>query len=361
MTTAQPTTQSAHGFAALERDGAIVPFDFTRRAPRATDVAFDVLFCGICHSDLHAIGKWGQAFPIVPGHEMVGRVTDVGQEVTDFRAGDLVALSVIVDSCGECRPCVAQDETYCEKGPTATYDGVDRVDGSRTRGGYANTCIADQRFVYHLPAGLDPAGAAPLLCAGITSFAPLRHWGVKPGHVVGVVGIGGLGHLGVKFARAMGAHVVAFTTSAGKADEALALGAHEVVISTDAAAMAAQQFRFDFILDTVSATHEVDPYLAALHYNGVLCALGIPDAFAPSPFLLAGGRRSLASSGAGGTREMKEMLAFCAEHGIVADVEVVGTEQINEALDRLHRNDVRFRFVIDLGRHQVERQDAMPA
>lgn len=343
-------TRTIHGFAALERNGPIVPFQFHRRRLRNDDVALDVLFCGICHTDLHMIGPWGQEFPLVPGHEMVGRVTEVGSNVDRHAPGDLVAVSVIVDSCRVCRPCEAHDETYCEAGPTATYDGTDRIDGSRTRGGYADTYIADQRFVYRLPDNLDPAGAAPLLCAGVTSFAPLRHWQVGPNQTVGIVGIGGLGHLGVKFARAMGARVVAFTTSASKAADAYALGAHEVVISTDKDVMEQQRSRFDFILDTVSARHELDPYLAALHYNGVLCAVGIPDVLSPSPFLLAAGRRSLASSGAGGTREIGEMLAFCAKHGIVADVEVVGRTEINAALERLRNNDVRFRFVIDMQR-----------
>ncbi len=343
-------TRPAHGLAAMERNGPLVSFDFTRRSLRPHDVALDVLFCGICHTDLHMIGPWGQAFPLVPGHEMTGRVTEVGAAVTGLAPGDIVAVSVIVDSCRVCRPCQARDEVYCEAHPTTTYDGVDRVDGTRTRGGYADTYVADERFVHRLPDGLDAAGAAPLLCAGVTSFAPMRHWRVGPGQTVGVVGIGGLGHLGVKFARAMGAHVVAFTTSAAKVGDALALGAHEVVVSTDTDAMARQRFRFDFILDTVSATHEVDPYLAALHYNGVLCAVGIPDAFSPSPFLLSAGRRSLASSGAGGTREVREMLAFCAAHDIVAEVEVIGKSEVNQALDRLRRNDVRFRFVIDLSR-----------
>ena len=350
MTQETVLDRPAHGFAAMERDGALAPFDFMRRALRPEDVAFDVLFCGICHTDLHMIGKWGQEYPLVPGHEMVGRVTEVGAAASGFAQGDLVAVSVIVDSCRECRPCQAHDETYCEAGATSTYDAVDRIDGTRTRGGFADTFVADQRFVYHLPEGLDPAGAAPLLCAGLTSFAPMRHWKIGPGQTVGVVGIGGLGHLGVKFARAMGAHVVAFTSTPGKEPDALALGAHEVVVSTDDNAMARQRFRFDFILDTVSATHELDPFLTALHYNGVLCAVGIPDALQPSPMLLASGRRSLASSGAGGTREVAEMLAFCAEHNIVADIEAVGKGQINAALDRLRRNDVRFRFVIDIKR-----------
>ena len=350
MSVANRQTRPSIGFAAFERRGRLVPFNFERRALRANDVALDVLFCGICHTDLHMLGPWGREFPLVPGHEMVGRVTETGPQVEDITPGDLVAVSVIVDSCRVCRPCKAHDETYCEQGPTATYDGIDRVDGSRTRGGFSDTFIADADFVYRLPDRLDPAGAAPLLCAGITSFAPMRHWGVGPGKTVGVVGIGGLGHLGVKFARAMGAHVVAFTTSPSKTEDAIGLGAHEAVLSTDTAAMAAQKFRFDFILDTISATHDVDPYLEALHYNGVLCAVGIPDQFAPSPFLLSGGRRSLTGSGAGGTREIKEMLDFCAAHDIVANVEIVGKSQINDALDRLRRNDVRFRFVLDLNR-----------
>lgn len=220
----------AHGFAAMERGAPIVPFDFMRRALRPHDVALDVLFCGICHTDLHAIGPWGQEFPLVPGHEMVGRVTEIGAEVSDLAPGDVVAVSVIVDSCRVCRPCRARDEVYCEAVPTTTFDGIDRIDGTRTRGGYADTYVAHEHFVYRLPAGLDLAGAAPLLCAGVTSFSPLRHWKVGPGHVIGVVGIGGLGHLAVKFARAMGAHVVAFTTSPSKIDDTLALGAHEVVV-----------------------------------------------------------------------------------------------------------------------------------
>lgn len=343
-------TRPAHGFAAMARDGQLQPFAFSRRTLRAQDVAMDVLYCGICHTDLHSIGPWGQEFPLVPGHEIVGRVTETGAGVRNYKAGDLVAVSVIVDSCRACRACEAHDEIYCEQGATPTYDSIDRVDGSRLRGGYADTYIADERFVYRLPEGLDPAGAAPLLCAGVTSFSPLRHWGVGPGAIVGIAGIGGLGHLGVKFARAMGAHVVAFTTSPAKAEDALTLGAHEVVLSRDEQAMAAQRNRFDFILDTISTTHDVDPYLAALHYNGVLCAVGVPDRLEPSPYLLSAGRRSVAGSGAGGTRETQEMLDFCATHQIVADVEIVGKSQLNEALERLRRNDVRFRFVLDLNR-----------
>jgi uncharacterized zinc-type alcohol dehydrogenase-like protein len=310
----------------------------------------DVLFCGICHTDLHFIGPWGQEFPLVPGHEIVGRVTETGADVRNVEPGDLVAVSVIVDSCRDCGPCHAHDEIYCENGSTPTYDSIDRVDGVRLRGGFADTFLADERFVYRIPDGLDPAGAAPLLCAGVTSFSPLRHWGVGPGQTVGIAGIGGLGHLGVKFARALGATVIAFTSSAAKAEDALKLGAHEVVVSSDPAAMAAVRNRCDFILDTISATHDVDPFLAALRYNGVLCVVGVPDQVTPSPYLLSAGRRSIAGSGAGGTRETQAMLDFCAAHGITADIEIVGKSEINTALDRLRRNDVRFRFVLDLNR-----------
>ena len=342
--------RTVNGFAAMERDGPLVPFSFERRAPRPHDVAFDILFCGVCHSDLHSVGYWGQEFPLVPGHEMVGRVTATGAEVTRFKAGDVVALSVIVDSCRVCAPCAAEQEVYCLEFPTNTYDGIDRVDGTRTRGGYSEAYVADERFVHHVPAGLDLAGVAPLLCAGVTTWSPLRHWKVGPGMTVGVIGIGGLGHLGLKFARALGAHVVAFTTSAAKVDDALALGAHEVVLSSDEAAMAAQANRFDFLLDTVSATYPMDAYIRALKLDGTLCSLGIPERFDLSPVMLTMGRRSLASSGAGGTRDVGEMLAFCAQHGITADVEVIGTGGINDAFARLARNDVKYRFVIDMAR-----------
>jgi alcohol dehydrogenase (NADP+) len=345
------STRTVHGYAALERDAAITPWDFEQREPRPDDVAFDVLFCGICHTDLHSIGPWGQEFPLVPGHEMVGRVTAVGANVTDLTAGDTVAVSVIVDSCGECDPCRNGLEIYCEAGPTNTYDGVDRVDGSRTRGGYADSLIARQRFVHRVPDGLDLAGVAPLLCAGITSWSPLRHWNVGPGSKVGVVGIGGLGHLGVKFAHALGAHVVAFTTSPDKRDTILALGADEVVVSTDAEQMAAQSRQLDFLLDTVSTSYPLAPLMETLKLDGVLCSVGIPDEFdGISPFLMASRRLSFAGSGAGGTREVREMLDFCAEHGITAEVETVGPDQINDALARLAKNDVRYRFVIDMGK-----------
>lgn len=349
MSDTAPSTMTT-GYAAMERNAQLVPWSFQRRTPRPQDVALDILFCGVCHTDIHSVGKWGQEFPLVPGHEIVGRVTETGSDVRRFKAGDIVAVGVIVDSCRECDPCRREMETYCQAFPTTTYDGVDRVDGSRTRGGFADIYVADERFVHHVPAGLDLAGVAPLLCAGITTYSPLRHWNAGPGKVVGVIGIGGLGHLALRFARALGAHVVAFTTSANKRDNALALGAHEVVLSTDEAQMTAQANRFDFLLDTVSNTYPMAAYLRALKLDGTLCSLGLPDRFDLPPILLAMGRRSVASSGAGGTRETGEMLAFCAQHGITADVEVIAPCEINAAFDRLARNDVKYRFVIDMAR-----------
>ena len=338
------------GYAALERGGPVVPFTFDRRDLRPHDVSLNITHCGVCHTDLHSIGKWGQEFPIVPGHEIVGVVDAVGSAVTQHSVGDTVLIGTLVDSCRKCEACLAGEEVYCHEFPTSTYDGIDRVDGSRTRGGYSARTVADERFVFELPAGMDPAGAAPLLCAGITTYSPLRHWKVGPGMTVGVVGIGGLGHLGVKLARAMGAHVVAFTTSEAKVEAALALGAHEAVLSKDAAQMAKQARRFDFILDTVAVPYPMDPLLLALKRNGTLCSVGIPDRHDFSPMMLAMGRRSIASSGSGGTVETKEMLEFCAKHGIVSDYELVTPDQIAMAFERLERGDVRYRFVLDMQR-----------
>ncbi len=346
---AQPSplrTISAH--AALDRDGQLEPWSFELRDLRPGDVAYDVLYAGICHTDLHMVGPWGRHFPMVPGHEIVGRVTEVGSAVTGFAPGDVVAVGTMVDSCRECAPCVAGMESYCEQGPTTTYDGLDRVDGSVTRGGFARSGICDERFAHHVPDGLDLAGAAPLLCAGITCYSPLRHWKVGPGTRVGVVGIGGLGHLGLKLARALGAEVTAFTSSPEKVDGALALGAHDVVLTRDEEQLAAKANTYDFILDTVSTTHPLTPIMSTLKLDGTLCSLGIPDHFDVAPMSLAMARRSIASSGSGGTRETAEMLAFCAEHGITADVEVVKPEEINEAMARLAANDVAYRFVIDM-------------
>jgi uncharacterized zinc-type alcohol dehydrogenase-like protein len=345
----QSHTLPTRGYAAMAKGSPLEPWNFERRALRAHDVAIRVYYCGVCHSDLHSTaGQWAEHFPVVPGHEIMGEVLEVGAAVKAFAKGDQVLIGTIVDSCRECAPCLSEQEPYCRAYPTTTYNGFDRIDGSRTFGGYSEHYVADERFVYHLPEGLDPAAAAPLLCAGVTTWSPLRHWGVGPGKTVGVVGIGGLGHLGIKFARALGAHVVAFTTSPGKLADALALGAHEAVLSTDEAQMKAMAYRIDFMLDTVSQSYPLDPILATLNLNGTICSLGIPDRLDFTPVQLTLGRRSLTSSGVGGTRDTREMLAFCAEHQLLPDVELIKPEQINEAFERLKKNDVRYRFVLDL-------------
>ena len=341
-------TTTVTAYAALERGGPLQPWSYEQRDARPHDVRLEVLFCGICHTDLHSIGPWGQSYPLVPGHEMVGRVIEVGSDVTHFTLGDLVAVGPVVDSCRECPPCRAGLETMCQTVATSTYDAQDRHGDGVTRGGFAETVICDERFVYAVPEGLDPAAVAPLLCAGSTVYAPLRQWGAGPGRTVGIVGIGGLGHLGVKMARALGAHVVAFTTSAAKTDDALALGAHEVVVSSDPAQMAAQANRFDLLLDTVPVVHPMTPLVQSLTVGGTLCSVGLPDTFDVAPFALTLGRRSIAGAGAGGTAENREMLDFCVRHRITADIELVGQDEINTALKRLAGNDVKYRFVVDL-------------
>lgn len=340
-----PTTVNA--FAALERGGPIRPWAYQQRDARPHDVRIEVLFCGICHTDLHYVGPWGHDYPLVPGHELVGRVAEIGAAVTTHAIGDLVAVGPVVDSCRECPPCRAGEETLCLTLATATFGAQDRHGDGVTRGGWADLVIADERFIYRLPDGLDPAAAAPLLCAGSTVFAPLRHWNAGPGKSVGIVGIGGLGHLGVKFARAMGAHVVAFTTSPAKAQDALKLGAHEVVI---AGSTELPTDRLDLIIDTVPAVHPMTPLVQALATDGTLVSVGLPATFDVAPFALAVGRKSIAGAGAGGTRATREMLEFSAAHGITADVEVLGSGEIDTALKRLEANDVKYRFVIDLKR-----------
>jgi len=343
-------TTTVKAYAALERGGPVTPWTYKQRDLRPHDVRFDVLYCGICHTDLHSIGPWGQTFPLVPGHEMVGRVTEVGIDVTKFTPGDLVGVGPVIDSCRECPPCLAGQETMCQARATSTYDAPDRHGGGVTRGGFADQAIGDERFVFAIPDGLDPAAVAPLLCAGSTVYTPLKHWGAGTGKTVGIVGIGGLGHLGVKFARALGAHVVAFTTSESKVQDALALGAHEAVLSRDDQQMAAQANRFDLILDTVPAVHSMTPYVQALATGATLVSVGLPNSFDVAPLALALGRRSLAGAGAGGTIETRDMLGFAAQHGIAADIEMVGKDDINTALKRLEANDVKYRFVIDMAK-----------
>jgi uncharacterized zinc-type alcohol dehydrogenase-like protein len=318
-----------------------------RRDLRTDDVAIEVAYCGVCHSDLHEIDRNGSQ-PLVVGHEFVGVVTAVGAEVRRFAVGDPVAVGNIVDSCGECALCLAGQENYCEQFPTLTYGGTDRVDGTRTQGAYAREYVARESFVYPMPDRLDPAGVAPLMCAGITVWEPLVRWKAGPGMIVGVVGLGGLGHLALKFARALGAHVVLFTTSEAKAEGATDLGAHEVVLSTDAAAMHAQRNRLDLIIDTASAPHDLTPYIRTLALDGTLCSLGALGSMEFEPLALLLGRKSLASAGSGGRVGTQAMLDFCNEHGITADVEVLPAREVDTALERLRRGDVRYRFALDM-------------
>ena len=336
-----------YGLAALSQGDRLIPWAFERRHLRPNDIAVKIQFCGVCHSDLHAI-RGSDSFPLVPGHEMVGEVTAVGEAVEKFKIGDIVAVGTIVDSCRECSSCRRQLEQYCLDGVTNTYGGIDRHDGSITRGGYANEYVVDTHFAYPIPTGLDPASVAPLLCAGVTTWSPLRQWKVGPGQTVGIVGLGGLGHTAVKFAHALGAHVVLFTTSPEKRDDGLALGADEVILSNNDEKMAAQAFRFDFILDTVSARHPLNPYLRSLKLDGTLCCLGIPANMDFTPVMLTLGRRQLASSGVGGTLETQEMLDFCSKHSISADVEVISAAEIDDGFERLDRGEVHYRLVIDM-------------
>ncbi len=337
--------------AAQSATSRLAPFTIPRRAPGGSDVAIDILYCGVCHSDLHtARSEWpGTMYPCVPGHEIVGRVTSVGDEVTKFKVGDLAAVGCMVDSCRTCATCLAGQEQYCLNGFIGTYNGQDKQLGGHTFGGYATGIVVDEAFVLRVPAKLDLKAVAPLLCAGITTYSPLRHWKVGPGLKVGIVGLGGLGHMGVKFARAFGAHVVLFTTSPGKVEDGKRLGADEVVISKDEEAMKKQGASFDFILDAVSAEHDINAYLSLLKLDGTLCQVGAPEKPLPvNVFNLLLPRRNFAGSAIGGIAETQEMLDFCAEHGIVSDIEMISMDQVNEAYERLLKQDVKYRFVIDM-------------
>ena len=340
------------GYAASEAKAPLGPFTFQRRDPGPNDVEIEILYCGVCHSDLHtAWNEWGGGthYPCVPGHEIIGAVTRVGSDVTAFYPGHIAGVGCMVDSCRECAACKDGLEQYCEKGFTATYDSPDPHTGGHTFGGYSSHIVVDQAFVLRIPDDLDPAAGAPLLCAGITTYSPLRHWKVGPGQKVGVMGLGGLGHMGVKLAHAMGAHVVLFTTSADKWEDALRLGADEVVLSNDPAQMAAHTASFDFILNTIAANINLDAYLALLKREGTLTQVGAPGE--PQPvgvFSLIFKRRSYAGSLIGGIAETQEMLDFCAKHGITADIEMIRIDQINEAFQRMRKGDVKYRFVIDM-------------
>ncbi|SUE63075.1 NAD(P)-dependent alcohol dehydrogenase [Roseomonas gilardii] len=339
------------GYAAEAATAPLAPFTFERRDPGPTDVRIDILYCGVCHSDLHqARNEWHNTlYPCVPGHEIVGRVTAVGEAVTRFRVGDLAGVGCMVDSCRECASCQEGLEQYCERGFVGTYNGEDRQGGGHTFGGYSRAVVVDQAFVLKVPENLDLAAVAPLLCAGITTYSPLRHWKVGPGQRVGIVGLGGLGHMAVKFARAFGAHVVLFTTSASKVEDALRLGAHEVVLSRDEAAMAREANSFDFILDAVAAQHDINAYLGLLKRDGTLVQVGAPEQPLPvAVFSLIFKRRSFAGSLIGGIAETQEMLDFCGQHGITSDIEMIRMDEINTAYERMIRSDVKYRFVIDM-------------
>jgi uncharacterized zinc-type alcohol dehydrogenase-like protein len=323
-----------------------------RRKPTRNDVEIEILFCGVCHSDLHtARNEWhGTVYPVVPGHEIIGRVTAVGPGVSRFKKGDLAAVGCMVDSCRECDHCKEGLEQYCENGNILTYNSPDKHLEIRTFGGYSESIVVDQDFVLHVPENLDPAAAAPLLCAGITTYSPLKHWKTGPGKKVGVVGIGGLGHMGIKLARAMGAHVVVFTTSESKFEDAKRLGAHETVLSKDPEQMKAHGGTLDFILDTVSASHSIYEYLKLLKVDGTLTLVGAPEnPLSVAAFSLIPGRKSFSGSTIGGIAETQEMLDFCSKHNITADIEMIDISQINEAYDRLLKSDVKYRFVIDMG------------
>lgn len=350
----KPQTFTAKAFAANSATSPLAPFSLPRRSPRPQDVQIEILFCGVCHSDLHQVrNEWQSVmptvYPVVPGHEIVGRVVKVGSAVKKFREGDIAAVGCLVDSCRVCASCRAGEEQYCENGFTLTYNGEDKVLGGVTYGGYSDSIVVDEAYVLRVSNKLDPAGTAPLLCAGITTYSPLRHWNVGKGQKVGIVGLGGLGHMGVKFAHAFGAHVVLFTTSPNKTADAKRLGADEVVISKNPDEMQKHAGSFNFILDAVSAEHDLNAYLQLLKRDGTMTLVGAPEKPAPvSAFNFIMGRRRLAGSAIGGLRETQEMLDFCAEHSITSDVEIIPIQRVNEAYGRLLKGDVKYRFVIDM-------------
>lgn len=340
-------------YGAQTADQPVAPMTIERRAPNADDVQIDILYCGVCHSDLHQVrSEWeGTLYPCVPGHEIVGRVSAVGEKVTKFAVGDIVGVGCMVDSCQACPSCDDGLEQYCETGFVGTYNGPTPDAPGHTLGGYSQRIVVKDAFVLKIAhAEEDLAAVAPLLCAGITTYSPLRHWNVGPDTKVGIVGIGGLGHMGVKLAHAMGAYVVAFTTSEGKRADALALGADEVIVSRNADEMAAHAASFDVILDTVAASHDLDALTGLLKRDGTLTLVGVPEHAHPSPSIanLIFKRRSIAGSLIGGIAETQEMLDFCAEHGITADIEMIRADQIETAYERMLKSDVKYRFVIDI-------------
>lgn len=332
---------------------------FERRSPRPDDVAIEILYCGVCHSDIHqARNEWGIAvYPLMPGHEIIGRVTAVGDKVTAHKVGDLVGVGCMVDACRHCEACAKDLEQYCLEGPTMTYATPDRVDGSNTMGGYSSSIVVSEHFVLRIPAGMDLPSAAPILCAGITTYSPLKHHGVGPGHKVGILGMGGLGHMGIKLAKALGAEVTLFTRSQAKADEARRQGADHVIVSTDAEQMCAAAGRFDFLLDTIPVQHDLNPYLETLKFDGVHILVGLIEPIDPALHAanLVLKRRVLAGSLIGGIAETQEVLDFCAEHDIRCDIELLDIRTINQAYERMIAGDVKYRFVIDMATPRADR------
>ena len=340
------------GYAAQNATSPLAPFNFERRDPGPKDVQIEISYCGVCHSDVHtARNEWKNAtYPVVPGHEIVGRVMAVGSEVKKFKVGQTVGVGCLVDSCRDCIDCHEGLEQFCANGMIFTYNSPDKHTGKMTYGGYSRHIVVDQHFVLHVSDNLNPAAVAPLLCAGITTYSPLRHWNVKAGQKVGIVGLGGLGHMGVKFSHAFGAHTVLFTTSPGKSEDAKRLGADEVVISRNPDEMKRHLNSFDFILNTVAASHSLDSYIELLKRDGTMCLVGAPEHPHPSPNImnLIFRRRQVAGSLIGGLKETQEMLDFCAANGIVSDIEMIRMDKVNEAYERMLKSDVKYRFVIDM-------------
>ena len=341
---------AVNGYAAQNATTPLAPFNFERREVGPKDVQIEILYCGVCHSDIHQVrNEWGGSiYPMVPGHEIVGRITKVGADVKDFIVGEQAGVGCFVDSCRTCPSCLANEEQYCDTGMVGTYNGRDKA-GNPTYGGYSTQIVVDEQYTLHVSEQLPIEGVAPLLCAGITTYSPLRHWKIGKGHKVAIVGLGGLGHMGVKFAASFGADVTVLSTSASKKQDALNLGAHHFEVTSDPANMKKLQGKFDFILSTISAQHDYNEYLNLLTLNGTMVVVGVP----PQPstvhaFSLIGKRRSLAGSLIGGIKETQEMLDYCAEHNIVSDVEVIKVSEVNEAYERMLKADVRYRFVIDI-------------
>ncbi|HXI69964.1 MAG TPA: NAD(P)-dependent alcohol dehydrogenase [Verrucomicrobiae bacterium] len=346
-----PNPRGIKAYAAQTATASLGPFAIQRRDVGDNDVQIEILYCGVCHSDLHMVrNEWHQTvYPCVPGHEIVGRVTAVGREVEKFKEGDLAGVGCMVDSCRTCSSCEQGLEQYCEHGPVQTYNSEDKHLGGVTYGGYSKSIVVDEAFVLRVSDKLNLAAVAPLLCAGITTYSPLRHWKVSKGQKVGIVGLGGLGHMAVKFARSFGAHVVLFTTSPEKGADAIRLGAHEVVVSKDQGEMNKHLNSFDFILDAVSAEHDINAYLNLLKVDGTLTLVGLPEKpLGIAAFNLIGRRRQFAGSMIGGIAETQEMLDYCADHGIVSDVELISIDQVNEAYERMVKGQVKYRFVIDM-------------